>query len=277
MPLFETIQQDVLDLISDSYRRISPFEVENTLISTSNVSRKMVKDAVKSLIASGELNYSNLFGITWVEKSFSRPVRISRSVIVKPENISYRPDDREIIIDLIPGISFGSGDHPTTRLSVQGIEYALLEQKLIPDFHGSTVLDIGTGSGILAIAALKFGIECGVGTDTDPCAISESKQNARINGLGERLRILPASQLIPESFSLITANLRFPDIMKLFPVISENIHPGAPVVLSGIRPEEVPDVLARYTEKEFNCMKTFEEKNWSGLVLKKKPFPLPGL
>ncbi|MCD6586225.1 MAG: 50S ribosomal protein L11 methyltransferase [Desulfobacteraceae bacterium] len=196
-------------------------------------------------------------------------MRISSSVIVKPYNKTYSPVNTDIVINIFPGVSFGSGEHPTTRLSIQGIEYALKNQKLIRDFHHSTVLDIGTGSGILAITALKFGIETGIGLDTDPCSISEAKKNAQINGLENRIRILYPSEQPKATFSFITANLRFPDIMNLFPVISKKSAPGAPVVLSGIRPEETDAIIDRYTKKYFKCLLTSEEKNWSGLVLQK--------
>jgi ribosomal protein L11 methyltransferase len=95
--------------------------------------------------------------------------------------------------------------------------------------------------------------------------------------MAERLLIFPASKPITGNFSLITANLRFPDIMNLFPMISAHAEPGAPVVLSGIRPDELPAILARYTDKQFQCIKTSEEKNWSCIVLQRNPFPAPAL
>jgi ribosomal protein L11 methyltransferase len=197
-------------------------------------------------------------------------VRISSSVIVKPYNQKYIPADSDIVIDIFPGVSFGSGEHPTTRLCVKGIEYALKEKNLVRDFSHTTVFDIGTGSGILAIAALKFGIETGIGTDTDRCSISEAAKNAQINGLENRLRILTPSEPEDTTYSLITANLRFPDIMRLFPVISKSVKPGAPVVLSGIRPDEIDAIKRRYIQNTFKCLHVSEEKNWSCLVLQSK-------
>lgn len=265
----KALKQTILNLISDSDKRLSQSEIETVLSSKLSIPRKMIRKTIAELISEKELEYTYQFGNSYVEKSFNRPVRISSSVIVKPYNQKFTPADSDIVIDIFPGVSFGSGEHPTTRLCVQGIEYAFREKKLIRDFSHSTVFDIGTGSGILAIAALKFGIETGIGTDTDRCSISEAKKNAQINGLENRLRILTPSEQTDGSYSLITANLRFPDIMRLFPVISKNAQPGKPVVLSGIRPEEVNAVIDRYTKKTFNCLHTSEEKNWSCLVLQK--------
>jgi len=263
-----------MNLIEDSEKKLSQSAIETILSSELHVRRKAIRTALTRLISEAELEYTYVFGTSYVEKSFSRPVRISSSVVVKPYNMTYPARDTDIIpnvlIDIFPGASFGSGEHPTTRLSVQGIEYALKDRKLISDFNGSAMLDIGTGSGILAIAALKFGIQTGIGLDTDPCAISEAKKNAHINGLTNRLRISDASESTDGPFSLITANLRFPDIMSLFPVIADNARSNAPVILSGIRPEEIESVLGRYTKNCFQCLMVSEEKNWSCLVLQKK-------
>ncbi len=269
----DSLQQRILELVFNSSEKLIQASIENILSSELNIKKKEIRIAIHGLISKKKLEYTYIFGSSYVEKSFNRPVRISSSIIVKPYNITYTPDNTDntnIVIDIFPGVSFGSGEHPTTRLSIQGIEYALKNQKLIRDFHHSTVLDIGTGSGILAITALKFGIETGIGLDTDPCSISEAKKNAHLNGLKNRLWILNASETIDTPFSFITANLRLPDIMNLFPVISKNSAPGAPVVLSGIRPEETDAVIDRYTKKHFKCLSTSEEKNWSCLVLQKK-------
>ena len=265
----ETLKQRILKLVLNSDRKLSQSSIENSLCAELNIKRKKIRKAIIGLISAGELEYTYVFGTSYVEKSFNRPVRISSSVIVKPYNRTYIPVDSDMVIDIFPGVSFGSGEHPTTRLSVQGIEYALKDLNLIPDFHDSTILDIGTGSGILVIAALKFGIETGIGIDTDPCSISEAKKNIQINGLGNKIRILNASEQIDGAFSFITANLRFPDIMNLFQGISKNSKTGAPVVLSGIRPEEINAVLDRYTKNTFKCLRTSEEKNWSCLILQK--------
>ncbi len=265
----ESLKQKILELVLNSDRKLSQPAIENILSSQLNIKRKEIRKALVGLISERELEYTYIFGTSYVEKSFNRPVKISSSVIVKPYNMSYTPGNADIVIDIFPGVSFGSGEHPTTRMSVQGIEYALKNQRLISDFHNSTVLDIGTGSGILAITAVKLGIQNGIGVDTDPCSISEAKKNAQINGLKNRIRILKPSEQPDAAFSFITANLRFPDIMNLFPVISKNTKTGAPVVLSGIRPEEMNAVIDRYTKDNFTCLLKSEEKNWSCMVLQK--------
>lgn len=266
MTEIHSLKQKILDLVEHSESKLTRVAIVKMVSAESNIRRKDIRKAVTALISDRELQYTNVFGNSYVEKSYNRPVRISSSVIVKPYNMTYQPKDDEIVINMVPGVSFGYGDHPTTRLSVQGIEFISRHQHPLKNAEQSSVLDIGTGSGILAIAALKFGIETGIGIDTDPCAVSEAKKNVQINDLESRLRICPPFQPMSDTFSLITANLRFPDIMTLFPIISNHSRLGAYLVLSGIRPAEVDAVTKQYAENGFHCIRTTEEKNWSCLV-----------
>ena len=270
LPDTAALKQKIQALIQENERKLPPGAIENRLLADGADSRKSIRKALHALIEEGELQYTYAFGTSYVEQSFNRPVKISPGVVVKPHNMTVPKKHTEIIINIFPGASFGNGGHPTTRLSVQGIENALNTRRLIADFKDTSVLDIGIGSGILAICALKFGIETGVGIDTDPCALAEAKENARINGLDERLLIAAPFGLGSNKFTMICANLRFPDIMTLFPMIREYAAPGAPVVLSGIRPEETKAVLSVYTKHHFQCLTTSEEKNWSCLVLQKQ-------
>jgi ribosomal protein L11 methyltransferase len=269
LPDTAALKQKIQALIEESDRKLSPGAIENILLSDCALPRRTIRNALHSLIADGELEYTYAFGSSYVETSFNRPVRISDAVVVKPFNMTYPAKPTDIVIDIFPGVSFGSGTHPTTRLSVRGIEYALKDRRLIHDFKDTAILDIGTGSGILAICAMKFGIETGIGVDTDPCSINEAKKNAQINHLEDRLYISKPVVFRDQKFSMIAANLRFPDIMTIFPVIAEHSAPLAPVVLSGLRPEETEPVLSLYAENHFQCLSVSEEKNWSCLVLQK--------
>jgi ribosomal protein L11 methyltransferase len=243
--------------------------IENAIHRQSGIPRSQIRLAVKRLVAESELTYTYVYGTSCLEPSFHRPVRISPSVVVKPYNMDFDGSDGDIVIDLFPGISFGSGAHPTTRLSIQGIEYALKEKQFITNFTGSTVLDIGTGSGILAIAALKLGIFSGMGVDTDACARAEALKNVELNGYKDRITIIDTSEAIDATFSLVTANLRFPDIMALYPLITRWTDKSGVVVISGLRPHETDEVTERYTQQYFTRLLNKTEKGWSCLVFKR--------
>jgi len=265
----EALQKLILNLIADSETKLSQQMIESEVHHQCEASKKQIRQAIRGLVAQSELTYTYVYGASFLEPSFQRPVRISASIVVKPYNMDFRPNAEDIVIDIVPGISFGSGAHPTTRLSVQGIEYALKERRLIKDFKNSSVLDIGTGSGILAIAALKLDIETGIGIDTDACARSEAAKNTSINGYGDKIRIMDKSEMIDSVFSLITANLRFPDIMTLYPLITQASGTNGIVVISGLRPGETDAVTKTYTHRHFTCLWRKEEKGWAGLVFTK--------
>ncbi|RJP85563.1 MAG: hypothetical protein C4518_15805 [Desulfobacteraceae bacterium] len=265
----EALKKTILDLVAASQTKLSQQVVENIIHRRSGIHRKLIRPAIRSLVAESELTYTYAYGSSFLEPSFHRPVRISPSIVVKPYNMDFNATAPDIVIDIFPGISFGSGAHPTTRLSVQGIEYALKEEQFIRNFKGSTVWDIGTGSGILAIAALKLGIETGIGVDTDACARSEAIKNVEINGYKDRIAIVDESETLDSKFSLITANLRLPDIMTLYPLITQGSDRNGIVIISGIRPHETDSVFDRYSQQHFTCLLKKEEKEWACLVFKR--------
>ena len=264
------LRKIILHLVSGADTKLTPAAITNKIFAELSIDKKTTRKTIRQLISDGELTYTYTYGSSFLEKSFNRPVRISKSVVVKPYNVTYTPGPPDIVINIFPGISFGSGEHPTTRLSVQAIEYILNEKQIIKDLPNATVLDIGTGSSILAITALKFGVGSGIGVDTDACARSEAKTNIRINGFEKRIKTIKNLQKINQKFSLITANLRYPDIISLFPLIHKCSDIKNAVVISGLRPEETDPVTDLYTEKYFKFLLKTTEKKWSCLIFKKR-------
>ncbi len=174
------------------------------------------------------------------------------------------------MIRIAPGASFGTGQHPTTRLAIRGIEYAMSKKPHFHDKKGTTCLDVGTGSGVLVITALKFGIETGFGIDFDPCARVEAKENVRLNRLEDQIHISDhAAHTIDQKFSLITANLRSPSLMRLCQLFSKRIVENGLVILSGIKINEVVTLLEIYAKNRFKCRWQEIENDWAGVVLKK--------
>ena len=129
-------------------------------------------------------------------------------------------------------------------MAIQGIEAALSENHGILKADNSRALDIGTGSGVLAIAAVSMGIKDAVGIDIDPCARDEAQKNIKLNGLEHRINILDTSiEDIKESYFLITANLRYPTLKRLCPHIVKITQKKGAVVVSGIKSDEVEDLV----------------------------------
>jgi ribosomal protein L11 methyltransferase len=188
----------------------------------------------------GELSVRAVDDADWATawREGYEPMRIGRLTIV-PTWLAV-PDDAELVIRLDPGMAFGTGLHPTTRACLE-----LLQEEPMP----RTVLDVGCGSGILGLAALRLGAERVVGWDTDPLAVEATRQNAAANDLGDRFAVergtLPESA--GETYGLVLANLVAAVLVELAPRLAAHTAPGGMVIASGIiepRRAEVEAALA---------------------------------
>jgi ribosomal protein L11 methyltransferase len=261
------IRQKVFETVSESNKKLTYGELEKRLSQKFAVHKKALKTAISELVADRQLIYTYNLGCSFLEKSFNKPTRISKRVILKPPGMHYPPESGDVVIDIAQGASFGSGEHPTTRLAVRGIEAALSEKNRFLKTKHTRALDIGTGSGILAITAVSLGINKALAIDIDACSRSEAKKNVRLNNMEDQIQILDRNiEEINEKFYLITANLRYPTLVRLCSHISKVTEQPGMVVVSGIKTHEVTDILNSYTRKGFGCAWKAVEKDWVGLV-----------
>ena len=269
----EEIQNAILENVAASSARLTPQYLEKIIVETYGLDKPRAKAALKDLVALGHLEYAYEFGSTYLVQSFNKPVRLSPHVVVKPPGYRYQPASDEVVMQIKPGAAFGDGRHPTTRLSVKAIDFLLKE--LRPNWlkETSSVLDIGTGSGILAIAAVCLGVKKGLAIDIDPCAIAEAKDNIARNHLEDQLAVSDHRlDTIHRSFWMVIANLRYPSLKHIYPQITGLTNPGGWAVLSGFRRHERKDLMAFYTARHFHfeSIWTAEELDWAVSVLKKK-------
>ncbi|MGD8881005.1 MAG: 50S ribosomal protein L11 methyltransferase [Desulfobacterales bacterium] len=265
------VRNAILEYVTASRIKITPPQLEKTVSNRYGLTKTRIKALIKDLISSGELTYIYEYGSTFLEKSFNKPVRISTHVVIMPAGHSYRPAPDDVVIQIKSGAAFGGGRHPTTRLSVKAIEYVLKEVQPNWINQHCSVLDIGTGSGILAIAAVCLGIKKGLGIDIDPCAIAEATDNIALNHLQNQLVISDRKiDAIDQVFSLVIANLRYPSLKNYYPQISKLTQTGGWVVLSGFRPHERDILMDFYTAEYFKCIWTADEIDWAATVLKKR-------
>jgi ribosomal protein L11 methyltransferase len=230
-----------------------------------------VRAALRDLVADGELAYTHEHGRTFLEPSFDRSVRVGRRIVLSPPGrpVSLQPGD--VLIRIRPGASFGGGRHPTTRLALRAIEEVLRRpENAAAAAAGGEVLDIGAGTGVLAIAAVLLGCTGGMGLDIDPCAVAEARENVRLNGLDGGIEIADRPlEGIDRRFRLVAANLRLPTLAGLAPRLASLTAGGGNVVLSGIRVEECDELLSVYS-RSFECIWRAEEFEWAGMALKWK-------
>lgn len=231
--------------------------------------RKQIRKTLQHLLENEELMYVSRLGQTMICSNNNRPVRISERIFISPpgkKNLNTADASPEMINVMIKqGIAFGSGIHPTTKMCLKAIDKVF--------FHNTglkSVLDIGTGTGILAITSILFGAETCIATDTDPCARAEAKENFEINGISQNSILISDTDMayFDEKFDLVTANLRYPTLVSLFPAMASISGSGKFIILSGMRPYEKRIVAEVYSEN-FTVVEDMTENEWSALILEK--------
>lgn len=260
----------VLDILYESETRLTARAYIQQIAARLSISFFQAKKILKTLVDDQELAYQDLYGATYVAQNFLKPVRVTHHFFLKPSNreSQARPYDLDILID--PGVSFGSGHHPTTRLCLEAIDTAFLKTPEISFPRNSMGADIGTGSGVLAIALCRAGIERCKAWEIDPNAVSEARKNVALNHLSNRISVIEDYMPVCESqFSVICANLRFPTLKQLSGLIQTSLCPKGTLILSGIRQWEKEELIAHYTKSRFTLVWQMDEKNWSGLILKR--------
>lgn len=177
----------------------------------------------------------------WVRLTQSQfePMHIGKNIWVVP-SWHTAPDPAALVLELDPGLAFGTGSHPTTRLCMEWLEQHA-PQKL-------SVLDYGCGSGILAMVAQKLGAEKVVGIDIDPQAIESARFNAERNhcNIDYYLPDASADKTQPHAFDVVVANILANPLKLMAPMLSGRVKPGGTLLLSGVLATQVDEVAAAY-------------------------------
>lgn len=278
--LKDRLRDAVMDYVRNANHRCTPRDLERTIALRLNTDRRTVRQAVRDLVFENRLVYTYLMGHTFLEISYRQPVDVGGGVILAPPETSCQPGAGQALIRIAPGAAFGMGEHATTRISLQLISWVMRTRHLPDGPSALRALDIGTGSGVLAICACLMGAGAAVGIDTDACARAEAVQNVHLNGLEDRVRIGESTgdgfEICPRKyctapFSLILANLRYPTLSRLTGGIRQLAAPGALLIFSGFRQSELPDLVETYESGGFQCLRTLSENAWCGIVLEKTP------
>ena len=193
---------------------------------------------------------------TWL--NHARPLQFGEKLWVCPNG--YRVTvDGAIVVTLDPGLAFGTGDHPSTALCLDWLATARLA--------GSSVLDYGCGSGILAIAALRLGAERAEATDVDPQALQATSINAQRNGVHERLTTTTPAALLSRQpqFDVLLANILAGTLVELAPRLITHVANGGHIILSGILPRQTAEVREAYA-RWFEFNQACERDGWARLI-----------
>lgn len=196
--------------------------------------------------ASIHLAWRQIGNQDWAEgwKQYFTAVRIGKKLVIKPSWGQTQFDDA-VTVTLDPGMAFGTGTHGTTRLCLEFIAH------LHDSGHAARrILDVGTGSGILAIAGAALGAECVIACDIDPVAVQTAQDNAALNGCADRIEVtLDLVQDIGGTFDLVVANILAEENVRLISELCARVAPGGYLVLSGILDEKVGYVTAAFSPR----------------------------
>jgi ribosomal protein L11 methyltransferase len=219
----------------------------------------------------GELTTRLVHEADWAEawKVHFPVLRVGRRLVIRPTWRRHRRQPDDVVLALDPGMAFGTGLHPTTRLCLAGVE-SIGDRGLL---DGARVLDVGCGSGILAIAAAKLGAAAVLGVDTDPIAIEATDANAGRNAVGggsrgrrsvvrARVGSLPSGE---PPFDVVLANLIAGLLVTLASPLRDELRPGGVLLASGIFVDREPDVRAAFETVGLDVRDRTVEGEWVAL------------
>ncbi len=201
----------------------------------------------------------------WINnwKQYFKPIPVGQKLLIRPTWEEVKDSGGRTVLDLDPGLAFGTGTHETTRLCME-----LLEQYVRP---GMNVLDVGCGSGILSVAALLLGADKAVGVDIDELAVKTAVENAEINHVEDRFTGICGNltDQVTGTYDIVVANIVADVIIMLTKDVEQFMKPDTVYLMSGIIDTREQDVLTA-VEQHFTIIDRKEEKGWVALSAKRK-------
>ena len=212
----------------------------------------------------GELSTRLVEEADWADawKQHFPVLRVGRRLVIRPTWRRHRAAEGDVVLALDPGMAFGTGLHPTTRLCLAALERLADRGGL----DGRRVVDVGCGSGILAIAAIRLGAASALGIDTDPIAIEATTANARRNRIARSIRTREGSVPTGEApFDVVLANLIASLLVRLAPELRAELAPAGTLLASGIFADREDDVRDAFEQAGLRVTDRFVEGDWIAL------------
>jgi len=204
------------------------------------------------------------WSIAW--RAHHRTMRVGPRSWVHPP--WEQPPPSAVAVTIDPGMAFGTGSHPTTALCLERCD------ELLAELGGGDVLDVGTGSGVIALLAKKLGAGRVVGTENDPVALEAARQGAELNGIsGVEWMLVPDPARVPGRFQIVVANILLNTLEELAKAIASKVAPGGRLVLSGLLSSQADLALRAYQEEGLRPLQRKEREGWVRVELTR---PGPG-
>ncbi len=208
----------------------------------------------------------------WMEawKQHYHPIAVGRRLLILPAWAEVPQDTDRLPVRIDPGMAFGTGTHPTTQLCLEALEDAVRS--------GEPVIDVGCGSGVLSVAALRLGASHALGVDVDAQAVEVAHETATLNGVADHFEIgqgsvaeIRAGRFSLRRAPLVLANILAPILIRLLDDgLADLVAPGGALILSGILEEHLPDVQSALARHHLRVDRTYRQKDWLALTLSRE-------
>jgi ribosomal protein L11 methyltransferase len=220
------------------------------------------------------IELKDVYDEDWADewKKYFKPIRVSERLTIKPTWESYEPSPDELIIELDPGMAFGTGTHETTALCLRTLEHVIR--------GGEDVIDVGTGSGILSIAAIKLGAKHVLALDLDPVAVSSAMENSALNGLQDKITVRQSDLLqaiqtaddvlgVALPVQVVVANILAEIIIYFVDDVYNALESGGTYIASGIITAKEQLVEEAMAKSGLTVTDKFYDQNWVAIVARK--------
>jgi ribosomal protein L11 methyltransferase len=189
-------------------------------------------------------------------KAYYKTIKPGKKIVIKPSWESYQQAEGELVIELDPGMAFGTGTHATTIMCLKALEHCV--------FGGEIVFDIGTGSGILSIAAAKLGAQKVSAVDIDEVAVTTAKSNVELNGVGHLAEVMKGNLLdcVTGTADIVVANIVADVIISVAPDAAKAVRTGGVFIASGIIAPRADEVIEKVTGYGFKIIETDRDGDW---------------
>lgn len=190
-------------------------------------------------------------------------IRITDKIIIKPTSKNYSPGKDEIVIVIDPKMSFGTGEHETTKLCISAVEKHVKQ--------GDTILDLGSGTGILAIIASKLGAKKAYAVDNDEWCLENGKENVTLNSAGQNVDVIlgDITTITESNFDVIIANINKNVLTNLGAGISQKISEAGKLIISGFYVNDLEELTNYYSTYNFKKLEHSKLNNWCSIIFEK--------
>ena len=242
------MEQDKADLVKKYQKKLSELKSYGLKIGQAKVSASYIKDEDWNTV--------------W--QKFYHPISFSRHLAIVPEWEEYEPAFKDQkVVKLDPGLAFGTGSHKTTQLALLGLEQTLIKPE--------TVCDVGTGSGILAIASSVLGARSVLATDISDEAITAANENISLNNLNNiKLQKTNLLNKVKGKYDIIVANILAEILLDLIPELNEHLNLNGKVIFSGIDCDQIEKIKKALTVNGFHIILSMHQGRWIGLIIERK-------